>query len=538
MKHWGRTGPALETGEGESGETAPEKGQKKKRTIHWDIEHVLTLSGVFLAYLYHFETLDRQSFLIILSLTVGVGIATAVVWRLTAKYTVEAFKSVFHHLKGKSDSLCLVKSKQSATHSLLDHLYMAVEWCFFPTLVVFFVLSYIADIITPSGEAVVRTEGGNYWLIYIFMFIIPPLVTFIVIPIRLIMDSSLMRYDIQRRTLEPFGLTFKRMFRAVGGVGALASFANVALKKGGVVSAFTDTFTILLYVFPTIFIAVLFYGYWHPRYLREIEEKVRMYGYQMYIFDRTEDGAIALLPVIEDMENSELTLSYRLNKEGQRIPVLSERKPAWSTPVKDTGGAQMNEEGGVPEENIALPVPPAEENRESPETEREEEPDKDYGEYEGTEEDYTEENEGETVDYHRKGYSEEYEERDEGDEEEDYGVGEEDEEENDYREGRDVGESERDEEEEEEDYGVSEEEGEENDYRDDRDVGESERDEGDEEEDYGVGEEEGEEKDYRADRDGDESERDEGDEEEDYGVGEEDEEGYRESDEGEYPEEE
>jgi len=519
MKHRGRTGPALETGEGELGETAAEKGQKKKRTIHWDIEHMLTLLGVFLAYLYHFETLDRQSFLIIISLTVGVGIATAVVWRLTAKYTVEAFKSVFHLLKGKSDSLCLVKSKQSATHSLLDHLYMAVEWCIFPTLVVFFVLSYIADIITPSGEAVVRTEGGNYWLIYIFMFTIPPLVTFIVIPIRLIMDSSLMRYDIQRRTLEPFGLTFKRMFRAVGGVGALASFANVALKKGGVASAFTDTFTILLYVFPTIFIAVLFYGYWHPRYLREIEEKVRMYGYQMYVFDRTEDGAIALLPVIEDKKNSEFTLSYRLNREGQRIPVISERKPAWSPQVKDTGESQRDKEGGGPEDSTALPVPAAEETRESTGTEREEEPERDYREYEGTEESYTDENEGEAAEYYRKGYSEENGEQDEGDDEryeEEYPDENEGEAANYYRKGYS---EENEEQDEEEDYREGEEEGEGNDYR--VDEGESERDE---ENDYGEA--------------GEELARDEENEELDEGDNERYEEEYRESNKGKYPEEE
>ncbi|MCK4613506.1 MAG: hypothetical protein KAU14_01785, partial [Thermoplasmata archaeon] len=398
------------TGKEHSDTTGERPAGESKRRLHWDILHALALLGIFLAYLYHFETLDQHVFIIILVLTTGVGIATAVVWRFTAIYTVEAFKSVFHLLKGRSDSLCLVRSPQAETHSVLDHLYMAVEWCFFPTLVVFFVLSYIADAVTPSGEAVVRTEGGSWWLIYIFMFLIPPLATFISIPIRLIMDSSLMRYDTQGRVLEPFGLIFKRMFRAVGGVGALASFANVAINKAGVANAFMDAFTILLYVFPTIFIATIFYGYWHPGYLRRIEEKIEMLGYQMYSFEGTRDGPPTLMPVIDERENTELTLSYRIDARGRKLPLPEAAAPDWGT----------DSPGQTPEE--ATPQPSLKEGIEEKAREGEgygkedkggkseedydvekegEEGEKEYNKEEGKEDDYDKE-EGKEEDYDKE----------------------------------------------------------------------------------------------------------------------------------------
>ena len=270
---------------------------KKTRTLHWDIPHVVIIIGVALSYVYQYYQNDFDVFVKLVALTLSVGVVTAVVWRFTAKFTVEAFKSVFDLLHGKNDMLCRIRSPESKAESLLDHLFMAVEWSLFPTLVVFFVLSFIAQGIAEEGKAVVENN-----MIFVFMFFIPPLATFIAIPIRLLTDSSLMKFDIQKRILEPFGLSFRRMFRAVGGVGALASFAKVALNKGGVENAVVDTFTILLYIFPTIFIAAVLYGAWHPRYLRAVEKKIGGLHYRVYKFERNFLGTIILEPVPEEEE--------------------------------------------------------------------------------------------------------------------------------------------------------------------------------------------------------------------------------------------
>ena len=188
----------------------------KGKQLKWDISHVLIIVAVVLSYLFHWRNQqdDITTFYQIVGLTVGVGIGTAIVWKIIAKYTVEAFKSIFDMLHGKNDVICRIRSPQSTSNSLMDHLYMATEWSVFPTLVVFFVLSFIAQGLAPEGKSVMENEH-----IWIFMFIIPPIATFISIPIRLIADSSLMKFNTQQRILEPFGMTFKRMFRAVGGGG-------------------------------------------------------------------------------------------------------------------------------------------------------------------------------------------------------------------------------------------------------------------------------------------------------------------------------
>jgi len=276
---------------------------KKQRSLKWDISHVLILIGVGLSYVYQYLHNEFDVFLYLVILTICVGAVTAIVWRFVAKFTVEAFKSVFDLLHGKHDLLCRIKSPQSEPGSMLDHLYMAVEWSLFPTLVVFFVLSFIAQGIAESGKAV--TENN---LIFLFLFIIPPTVTFIAIPIRLLTDSSLMRYDIQSRLLEPFGLSFRRMFRAVGGVGAMASFAKVALDKGGIENTMWDTFTILLYVFPTLFIASILYGIWHPGYLRAVENKIERFHYNLYRYHKNVEGIIELQPMNDDTSG---TRSFR-----------------------------------------------------------------------------------------------------------------------------------------------------------------------------------------------------------------------------------
>lgn len=258
--------------------------------MKWDIGHVLVLVLIILSYAYQYYENPFDIFIRIVILTITVGTITAIIWKFTAVFTVEAFKSVFDFLHGKNDLMCRIKSPQSEPGSLFDHLYMAIQWSFFPTLVVFFVLSFIAQGIASEGEAVVENN-----IIFGFMFFIPPAITFIAIPVRLISDSSLMRYDIQKRLLEPFGDTFKRIFRAIGGVGALASFAKVALSKGGVENTAMDTFTILLYVFPTMFIASVIYGIWHTGYLSQVEVKIETFHYTQYHYLRNNVGIIQLI---------------------------------------------------------------------------------------------------------------------------------------------------------------------------------------------------------------------------------------------------
>ena len=290
------------------------------RVMKWDVGHVLVFLLILLSYVYQYYRNEFDIFLRIVVLSITVGIVTAVIWRFTATHTVDAFKSVFDVLIGKNDTLCRIRSPQSEPGSLLDHLFMAIEWSFFPTLMVFFVLSFIAQGMADEGEAVVENN-----LIFGFMFFIPPALTFISIPIRLISDSSLMRYNIQRRILEPFGDTFKRMFRAVGGVGALASFAKVALSKGGVENAAMDTFTILLYVFPTMFIASVIYGVWHPRYLEQVEAKIETFHYSQYRYLRDAEGVIRLIPV--GYPTGETVTGHH----GSSIPVEGPGSGAWAT---------------------------------------------------------------------------------------------------------------------------------------------------------------------------------------------------------------
>lgn len=281
-----------------------DSGLGSERKLRWDIFQILALLAVFLSYLYHWlQQEDPGIFMWIAGLTIGVGIVTALVWRFTASISIQIFDSLFDLLHGKNDYICRIRSPQSTTGSMMDHLFMAVEWCFFPTLVVFFVLSFIAQAIAPSGKSVMEND-----YIWVFMFIIPPMATFVAVPIRLLTDSSLMRFDIQSRCLEPFGLTFKRMFRAIGGVGALASFAKVALDKGGIMNAMTDTFTILLYVYPLIFIAMVIYGIWHPGFMRKVESKVERFHYQQYSFMRERHGLLTLIPKGSDASGTEHNL--------------------------------------------------------------------------------------------------------------------------------------------------------------------------------------------------------------------------------------
>jgi len=309
------------------------------RMLRWDIPHFLILLCVLLSYLYHWRTnSDINIFMFIVALTIGVGILTAIVWRFAAMYTVQAFKSVFDLLNGRNDFICRVKSPQSVTESKSDHLYMAIEWCLFPTLVVFFVLSFIAQGIAPEGKSMME----SHW-IWIFMFLIPPLATIIAIPIRLLTDSSLMRFNTQSRILEPFGLTFKRMFRAVGGVGAMASFAKVALNKGGVWYAMKDTFTILLFVFPLIFIATIFYGFWHPKYLREVERKIESFHYQNYEYSRNYEGLLELLPISEKEKNVEPAESNQLNSRRDEISTPDQGSFPWEIISKNESGTTQNE---------------------------------------------------------------------------------------------------------------------------------------------------------------------------------------------------
>ena len=277
-----------------------EGARKQGRVISWDIGHVLVLVLILLSYVYQYYQNTIEVFIRIVVLTVSVGIITAIIWKIFAGFTIEAFNNVFDFLHGKNDLMCRVRSAQSEPGSLLDHLYMAVEWSVFPTLVVFFVLSFIAQGIAEEGKAVVEND-----LIFLFMFIIPPIVTFVSVPIRLINDSSLMRYDIQKRLIEPFGATFKRMFRSIGGVGAMASFAKVALSKGGIENTAIDTFTILLYIFPTMFIASVLYGVWHTGYLRQVEKKIDTFHYNQYRYFRDGHGIIQLQLVKDQSANAE-----------------------------------------------------------------------------------------------------------------------------------------------------------------------------------------------------------------------------------------
>jgi len=299
---------------GEDARESPGK-TRKKRVLKWRPADLGLLLGVVFSIYYQYYIHMDDTFIValIFSLIVTVGIGTAIVWRFTATwFTPWYIRFAESRMASNPHSYCLIRSRQSAPSTKLDHLQMALEWCLFPTLMVFFILSHVAGAITPEGERIMKDsgDGGLWWLVYLFMFLIPPLGTFIVPSMRIIEDSSLVSYDIQRRIIEPYGTRFRRMFRAIGGVGALATFLKVALVKGGVQGALEDTFTVLLFTLPTIFIATIVYGMWHTGFVGMANERIDKFPLRWYDFTRVDDIRYELkLELMEppgEQENGEM----------------------------------------------------------------------------------------------------------------------------------------------------------------------------------------------------------------------------------------
>ena len=267
------------------------KKEKQERKLKWHgsdygMLGVSVFSFVYL-YLYFTEKTDNMVLIgIFFGIIVGTGIVSGIIARLSATNTFPLLGKMARVMKGNF-GFAIIKSPYSQPSSIPDHLVSALRWCVFPTLVVFFFLSYIAeiDLIVPEGESLVA-DGFN--LFYIFLFLLPAVGIALAAPLRILSNSSLVRYNVQERTIEPFGNAPYRVFRAVGGVGALAAFLKVALKKSGVILALQDTFMILMFVLPTMFIATLVYSFWHLSFVRKLDEFWEQMGYQEYSLTRTE----------------------------------------------------------------------------------------------------------------------------------------------------------------------------------------------------------------------------------------------------------
>ncbi len=258
---------------------------KKTRKIAWKggdfgMLALVLFSFVYL-YLYFTENTDDDRLVAIFFVViVGAGIASGIVARLSAERLFPFLDLTADLMKGDFE-YALVRSPYAEPATLGDHLISALKWCFFPTLTVFFLLSYIAeiDLIVPEGEPLVA-DGFN--IFYVFLFLLPAVGMAIAAPLRILSNSSLIRYHVQERAIEPFGNVPYRALKAVGGVGALTAFVKVALQKSGMGTAVQDTFMILMFVLPTMFIATMVYSSWHLGFVRKLDLHWEQKGYQEY----------------------------------------------------------------------------------------------------------------------------------------------------------------------------------------------------------------------------------------------------------------
>ncbi|HID71625.1 MAG TPA: hypothetical protein EYP29_02640 [Thermoplasmata archaeon] len=290
--------------------------KEKKRKIKWHLSDLGMLALIVFSFVYLYlyfreKTEDNLFTIIFFGVIVATGITSGFVAHFSVGRIFPVLKKLPKFLKGNFE-YSLIRSLYAEPSSLLDHLVSSLKWCLFPTLTVFFFLSYIAELF-PGGKALVA-EGFN--LFYIFLFLLPAVGMILAAPLRVLTDSSLIRYSVQERTIEPFGKVLYRLMRAIGGMGALAAFLKVALKKSGVIVAIQDTFMILMFVLPTMFIATIIYSFWHVSYVRKLDQIWENLGYREYRLEEKvrelgkEEKMLEIQPV-EKEEYAEIGMEER-----------------------------------------------------------------------------------------------------------------------------------------------------------------------------------------------------------------------------------
>jgi len=289
------------------------KKERRERKLTWHASDYGMLGFTIFSFVYLFvyfweKNSDTILMGIFFGIIAGTGIVSGIIARLSATRTFPFLEVIARQMKGNFE-FAIIRSPYSRPGTLTDHLVSALRWCLFPTLAVFFLLSYVAEMF-PAGKALVGEEMN---LFHVFLFLLPAFGMALVAPLRILANSSLMRYNVQERIIEPFGNALSRLLRAVGGMGALAAFLKVALKRTGIMLALQDTFMILMFVLPTMFIATLVYSFWHLGFVRKLDGLWERMGYQEYRLGHKYPSSTLEIQVLSE---EEVTLARKRASRG------------------------------------------------------------------------------------------------------------------------------------------------------------------------------------------------------------------------------
>lgn len=230
--------------------------------------------------------------------------------------------------------LCLIRKPlpipevQAGNKTKLDtksYLEFALEMSIYPLFMTFFLMSFI------TGDIEQPRDFFNGMNIFILLF--APLVTFIIVPIQILLDSNLVFVRKDKRTgvlIVYLGASLKDLFQGLIGVGAVISFVKVFLTvgSGGEIEQFTVALLLMMLIIPIIypglFLVVLLYTYFHNRLVRKLNDRLDKIILREYkIKEHREDSCyLAVVPLRHDSHPLEDVQRQMDQPEPKEVPFL------------------------------------------------------------------------------------------------------------------------------------------------------------------------------------------------------------------------
>jgi hypothetical protein len=175
-----------------------------------------------------------------------------------------------------------------------------LELSLLPVFLAFFITSLLA--VFMKGEIGLSSD-----YVMLFMLLGAPLITFIIIPIQILLDSNLMVVTKDEKSgiiMLYLGAKFKGMMQNVLGVGSFLSYIGTFVVVGSgqewtqIVMAIFVISLIIPVMLPSIFLVVCIYSLFHNRFVKNLNDALDKTVQKEYKIkqDKTDWHFIAMVP--------------------------------------------------------------------------------------------------------------------------------------------------------------------------------------------------------------------------------------------------
>jgi len=249
---------------------------------------------------------------------------------------------------GLKDGLCIVRKalpiqkKQSSgimKFSKKNYIDFVLELSLYPVFLAFFLMSLVSmDVKHPLDFLI--------WQNFIIVAF-APLVTFIILPIQILLDSNLMFVRKDPRTgifIVYLGASIRNLLQGLLGVGAIVAFMGIFLNFGSggeldqMMWGLFFMILIVVMVFPNVFLVAIVYGFFHNKFVKMTNNRLDKLNLPEYrIKEHKEDKRyIAMVPIEYQTWTME-KIRKSLSDAGPPLPTgvgIPQKPPAKSSPAR------------------------------------------------------------------------------------------------------------------------------------------------------------------------------------------------------------